>query len=1052
MLDLALEPLRVLYPQAHIPPAGTSNRLGRLGLQRRVEAAHPGGVVEQWLTLRNPSTAEGHWYLHQLLFQPRAAPEHRRQNPYHTHPERRGAQNYPQPVPPALPPGQGPEALQRGPPLDTATTVQQRGSDDASGAEPDCTNCGVVAWMAACRHLARDTTGLRQYRPTDRTVLASAVAAVTMGPVAAWPAQLLPHVPYRDTGPRRPAATHEPTAPLTVEQLYVVAAALLADGGESFVHHHGPAQIAGCIQGPQRDAPDLWHATLRGRTRVWGAGDGTPPPGPKQGEALVLQTAGYQAIIHGHAGGYRSHVLARGRWTVWHSTARQGAFPPLPHVDWRQGPTQAYYMSADPWPLAVLLHTVSAPNKRQEPGWVNPPTLVWSPDQEEHLRAAWQGDAIRATDVPDLHAGPITHARPAATLAVAQRGQQNPQWVVCMFSPADAHIVVCDPERLPGLEAVIRVADCTRMIIKALREGEHHALLLQVRLRNNARAARPGVWPAAAHPADLELQLAVPTAVYHWLQAFHDLRWRGNPDRQIGSTHWQTWLQADAQRDAIRGLGPAPATQALDAAAPGRTLAPHTVPLANLPFEPAAEGAIRKSVPLPPARGATEPTKCPLCADKYYTSGAMLEHLAWHAVHAAAPADDKEAAANILQGRARRSPWHAPYTRRPPPQAADHADAGEEAPGAAPGAGGAAPPGSMSIPAGLAPLAPLAPPVPGPPCGPRWERAQRMRRTQMPWRRRRTRRRCPCGIADSRRTRRATPCGSSRGTCATASCRQTGSSGTHSGGAGGRRPAPTRSTSSPACCPRRGALPSCSRKRGSPPGRRRCTWPRRSGTRGTPPSFSSRLAETGATSTSRGGGLLTAVSSKYVAEHEVLSFTEIVPGKAAALEIRTDGGGLTLINVHGPQAGCSPWAGRAAFWADIQMYATARSLGGRHPVVIAGDTNIYMDVPANPATEHFRAGWEACGFRRAAAGGEEDMTPTLHPSQHRVDTFLVNEPLLPWSLRESVLARGMAHPQGGRLGPPPGPPGPAGSPQRSGARGDAHPLQPHGGPPPPVRR
>ena len=215
----------------------------------------------------------------------------------------------------------------------------------------------------------------------------------------------------------------------------------------------------------------------------------------------------------------------------------------------------------------------------------------------------------------------------------------------------------------------------------------------------------------SAHPADLELQLAVPTAVYHWLQAFHDLRWRGKPDRQISSTHWQTWLQADAQRDAIRGLGPAPATRALDAAAPGRTLALHTVPLANLPFEPAAEGAIRKSVPLPPARGATEPTKCPLCADKYYTSGAMPEHLAWHALHAAAPADDKEAATNILQGRGRRSPWHAPYTQRPPPQAADHADGDEEAPGAAPGTGGAAPPGSMSIPAGLAPLAPLAPPV-----------------------------------------------------------------------------------------------------------------------------------------------------------------------------------------------------------------------------------------------------------------------------------------------------------------------------------------------------
>ena len=75
--DLALEPLRVLYPQTHIPPAGKSNRLGRRGLQRRVEATHPGGMVEQWLTLRNPSAEQGHWYLQQLLFLPRAAPEHR---------------------------------------------------------------------------------------------------------------------------------------------------------------------------------------------------------------------------------------------------------------------------------------------------------------------------------------------------------------------------------------------------------------------------------------------------------------------------------------------------------------------------------------------------------------------------------------------------------------------------------------------------------------------------------------------------------------------------------------------------------------------------------------------------------------------------------------------------------------------------------------------------------------------------------------------------------------------------------------------------------------
>ena len=115
VLDQALEPLRVLYPQTHIPPAGTSNRLSCLRLQRRMEAAHRGGLVEEWLTPQNPSNAQGHWYLHELLFLPRTAPEHRRQNPYHTHPERLGAQSFPQPAPPTLPPGQSREVLQQGP-------------------------------------------------------------------------------------------------------------------------------------------------------------------------------------------------------------------------------------------------------------------------------------------------------------------------------------------------------------------------------------------------------------------------------------------------------------------------------------------------------------------------------------------------------------------------------------------------------------------------------------------------------------------------------------------------------------------------------------------------------------------------------------------------------------------------------------------------------------------------------------------------------------------------------------------------------------------------
>ena len=74
--------------------------------------------------------------------------------------------------------------------------------------------------------------------------------------------------------------------------------------------------MAGSIQGPQRDAPQPWHATLCERTRIRDTGGRTPPPGPQQREALVMQTAGYQAILHGHARGYRLHILAEGKWTV----------------------------------------------------------------------------------------------------------------------------------------------------------------------------------------------------------------------------------------------------------------------------------------------------------------------------------------------------------------------------------------------------------------------------------------------------------------------------------------------------------------------------------------------------------------------------------------------------------------------------------------------------------------------------------------------------------------------------------------------------------------
>ena len=199
--------------------------------------------------------------------------------------------------------------------------------------------------------------------------------------------------------------------------------------------------------------------------------------------------------------------------------------------------------------------------------------------------------------------------------------------------------------------------------------------------------------------------------------------------------------------------------------------------------------------------------------------------------------------------------------------------------------------------------------------------------------------------------------------------------------------------------------------------------------KGYTPFFSRRLAETGCTFTYRGGGLFTAVSSKYMAEHRVFTFTKTVPGKGAALEIRTDKGGHTLTIVHGPQAGCSPLAGQAAFRADIQMNATARSLGWRHPVLIASNTNIYMDAATNFAAQYFLASWTAFGFQRATAAGVEDMTPRPHCP----DTGWAAS----WSKSPSCHG-----PAGERLGSQHGAP--------PGGQIGAQPLQPHRGPSSPV--
>ena len=89
------------------------------------------------------------------------------------------------------------------------------------------------------------------------------------------------------------------------------------------------------------------------------------------------------------------------------------------------------------------------------------------------------------------------------------------------------------------------------------------------------------------------------------------------------------------------------------------------------------------------------------------------------------------------------------------------------------------------------------------------------------------------------------------------------------------------------------------------------------------------------------------------------------------------------------------------------VVAALASVGVR----VSGSTpNSSVQVDSSRACPTGLAGPEPSGTFHDP-GQHFHMTPTLHPSRHRVDTFLVNESLLPWSLRESVWAHGMAHPQ-----------------------------------------
>ena len=103
---------------------------------------------------------------------------------------------------------------------------------------------------------------------------------------------------------------------------------------------------------------------------------------------------------------------------------------------------------------------------------------------------------------------------------------------------------------------------------------------------------------------------------------------------------------------------------------------------------------------------------------------------------------------------------------------------------------------------------------------------------------------------------------------------------------------------------------------------------------------------------------------------------DIVPGKAMALDVVTAGGTLKVMNVHGLGSGGDCWASTASFWADVAMYAAAKSAGGTKAVLLGGDFNVWLESPGHPTTRRFQALWEQCGFHRAEEAAQGDRRPT----------------------------------------------------------------------------
>ena len=149
-----------------------------------------------------------------------------------------------------------------------------------------------------------------------------------------------------------------------------------------------------------------------------------------------------------------------------------------------------------------------------------------------------------------------------------------------------------------------------------------------------------------------------------------------------------------------------------------------------------------------------------------------------------------------------------------------------------------------------------------------------------------------------------------------------------------------------------------------------------------------------------GSGVYIALDNTIFTDEDVLAVYDIVPGQAMAIEVGSGEGSITLVNIHGPRFGDNSWTKKKAFWSEIIMFVAAKSRAGAHPVLVGGDFNLWMDRLGHATTQQFMDVWLAEGFMQL--GREEELDQGPSRGAHRLDSFLMNGPLLAWASKEDL--------------------------------------------------